>query len=187
MSNQGWTVLIFILLVIVIAVAFVIYKLAAGRADRRREYQNQQKNILVQNGIDVKKQMLGSGKGEYFSGNLREYDTNYINGPRYSTWKISFQDMDTGRIFQYRFSRQMTIGRMLPTEKEEVCLVLEGDGKVSKRHCMIYEGEGTLCLADQNSKNHTYVNGKKADSPVFLHTGDVIKAGETRLKGEFGR
>ena len=187
MSNKEWMVLILILLFVTLAAAFVIYRLAAGRADRRREYQNQQKNILVQNGIDIKKQMLGSGKGEYFSGNLREYDTNYINGPKYSAWRISFQNMDSGRIYPYRFTRQMVIGRMPLGQNEEVCLVLEGDSKVSKRHCLIYEGEGVLCLADQNSKNHTYVNGQRADGPVFLHTGDVIRAGDTRLKIEFGR
>ncbi len=107
MSTQAMILMIFLFLLITVCVVFTIRKLLSGKEAQRKEYHNQRKNILVQNGIDVKKQMLGSGKGEYFSGNLREYDTNYVNGPIYSTWKISFQNLATGRIYQYRFRKQL--------------------------------------------------------------------------------
>ncbi|MBU3876611.1 FHA domain-containing protein [Faecalicatena sp. AGMB00832] len=186
MSTQAMILMIFLFLLITVCVVFTIRKLLSGKEAQRKEYHNQRKNILVQNGIDVKKQMLGSGKGEYFSGNLREYDTNYVNGPIYSTWKISFQNLATGRIYQYRFRKQLQIGRV-PVQNSDACLVLDGDSKVSKRHCIVYEGEGRLCLADQNSSNHTYVNGTRVKAPVFLNTGDVIKVGDTKLRAEFGK
>lgn len=153
----------------------------------KKKYQNQQKNILVQNGIDVKKQILGSGKGEYFSGNPNDYDTNYINGPTYSTWRISFQNVESGEVSEFRFRQHMWIGRAILPHGDELRLVLTGDAKVSKNHCLVYESEGRLCLVDQNSKNHTYVNGKKVDKPVFLNNEDIIKIGNTKLKIEFGK
>lgn len=186
MSTEGLIVTALLILLVVLSTALIVHKLAAGRGSQLREYQNQGKNIFVQNGVDVKRQMLGSGKGEYFSGNLGEYDTNYMNGPAYSAWKISFQDLKTGSIYQLRFCRKLLIGRS-PVETGEAFLVLKGDSKVSKRHCIVYEGEGRLCLADQNSSNHTFVNGKKVQAPVFLNVGDVIKVGDTKLKVEFGK
>lgn len=180
-------IIVLLIVLIAAAVVFIVCRLAAGNKDGRRAYQNQQKNILVQNGVDIKKQTLGSGKGEYFSGNLNDYDTNYINGPVYSTWKISFQNLNTGAVSEFRFRHHMWIGRTASPDKDERRLVLSGDSKVSKSHCVIYEGEGRLCLADQNSKNHTYVNERRIENPVFLNNGDIIKAGDTVLKIEFGK
>lgn len=186
MKNENLIIMAVLILLIAGALIFVIHKLTGKNRDRRKKYQNQRNHILVQNGVDVKKQMLGSGKGEYFSGNLEEYDTSYINGPSYSTWRISFLNLGTGGMTQYRFRKQMWLGRIPPQQQGEVRLVLE-DARVSKKHCVIYEGEGRLCLSDENSKNHTYVNGIKAERPVFLNNGDIIKVGNTRLKIEFGK
>lgn len=145
------------------------------------------KNILVKNGVDVKKQVLSSGSGEFFTGGIKECETSYIN-PSYSqAWKISFRHMDSGSISRFRFSGQMRIGRVPSAQPGEVCLVLQEDPKVSQNHCIVYEVKGNLCLEDQHSKNYTYLNGRRIDTPVFLTSGDIIRLGDTVLKIEFGR
>ncbi len=159
----------------------VAYHIVSGKKRRWNQYQNQAKGVLVKNGVDVRRQVLGEEKGEYFTGNLEKEGTVYVN-PNVTAWRIVFDDIVTGERKYIDFTRQMVIGRSNAEHYEPSRLALSGDNKVSRNHCRIYEHNGTLCLLDLGSKNHTYQNGTMVTKAVYLKNGDVIKVGRTQLR-----
>lgn len=180
------TVMAILIVIVGSGVAFGIYVILKRKKNERKKFQNQGKNVFVQDGIDIRRQVLGPDKGAYFTGNLERQGTNIVNSPFRSVWQISFRNIDNGQIFQYCFGGHMWIGRAR-AYPGEVSLVLADDRMVSKTHCMIYELEGKLCLNDCHSKNHTYMNGVRVDAPVYLENRCILKVGDTRLEVEFGR
>lgn len=72
------------------------------------------------------------------------------------------------RIF---FERNLLVGRG-PLADLEV-----QDPAVSRRHALISLADGTCFLADQQSGNGTYLNGRRIDEPVALADGDEVRVG----------
>lgn len=179
-------VAIAVLAIAFIALIIVICGVLSGRRRHRNQYQNQSRSVLVKNGVNVKKQVLGGEKGEYFTGNLEKNGTRYVN-PSVTVWKIVFDNLDTKEQLYMDFTRQMWIGRGGAGQNETAKLSLFGDGKVSRNHCTIYESQGTICLQDLNSSNHTYLNGNVITTPVYLQNGDVIRIGNTQLRVQYSR
>lgn len=82
--------------------------------------------------------------------------------------------------------RIITIGR---SSENDICIQ---DPLVSRVHCqLIQDDRGNVTIVDTNSKNGTYVNGKKLHGPVKLNNSDVVRIGNTTLpwrdyiKGQF--
>lgn len=152
-----------------------------------RRKKKQSGKILVQNGMNIGKTYIGSRKGDYFGGSRDLCDTYLAGDKNYRIWIISFVNLENGTLYRKKFRNTLWIGRTEIKDADKVCLCLAGDMRISKIHCVIYEWNDCLYLNDYQSKNHTYLNGNCISEPVRLHNGDVIKAGGTRLKVEFGK
>lgn len=59
----------------------------------------------------------------------------------------------------------------------ECNMVLQDDGKVSRRHARIYRVGEECMIEDNGSSNGTFVNGDKIVHPRFLQPGDKIAIG----------
>jgi pSer/pThr/pTyr-binding forkhead associated (FHA) protein len=59
----------------------------------------------------------------------------------------------------------------------ECNMVLQDDGKVSRRHARIYRVGEECMIEDNGSSNGTFVNGEKIEHPRFLQPGDKIAIG----------
>ena len=71
---------------------------------------------------------------------------------------------------RWNLSGNLLIGR------EVGCDILIDDRQVSRKHAAIeLANDGGYLLTDLNSKNGTFINGQKIDTPVSLNDGDVIK------------
>lgn len=169
---------------ILIIVVLILYNIISGQRRHGNQYQNQSKSVLVKNGVDVKKQVLGGEKGEYFTGNLERHGTYYVN-TKVKTWYIVFDNLNTGERIYREFVSQMRIGRSDSGPNEPVKLTVHGDERISRNHCEIYEDTGALCLQDLKSSNHTYLNGNVVTNAVYLQSGDVIRVGNTQLKVQY--
>lgn len=172
------------LVLVCIILIIIICNVLSRRKRRRNQYQNQSKSVLVRNGVDVKKQVLGGEKGEYFTGNLEKQGTYYMN-PAVTAWRIVFDNLNTGERLYIDFTRQMWIGRTTSGQSGVVKMTLPMDEKVSRNHCTIYESGGALCLQDLNSRNHTYLNGNIIINVVYLQNEDVIRVGDTQLRVQY--
>ena len=97
--------------------------------------------------------------------------------------------------------RNLMVGKLLVTNGEGkglYCVIKEGDEssvgrnlecsipvpdiKLSRIHCIIRNEEGTFQILDNNSRNGTYLNGKKIELMSELKDGDVIEIGDTKIK-----
>jgi signal transduction histidine kinase/CheY-like chemotaxis protein len=82
---------------------------------------------------------------------------------------VALAGADAGRV--YRFDSQVEIGRM-----EGGISLNEGD--VSRRHARVFRSEsGSFWIHDLDSRNGTFVNGKRA-SQRRLRLGDEIRLGQ---------
>jgi hypothetical protein len=62
-------------------------------------------------------------------------------------------------------------------------LVIDHDQYVSRHHASLSRRNGDLAIADRQSKNGTFVNGKKlGDAPTTLRVGDRIRIGHSSFE-----
>lgn len=66
----------------------------------------------------------------------------------------------------------------------ESLLRLDGDQTVSSRHARFDVRSDGIWVEDAGSTNGTFVNGARVTTPRLLHTGDVVRIGETDLRVE---
>lgn len=151
----------------------------------RKGYQREKK-VVVKRGVDIKGQVVGSDKGSYFTGSLKEYDTYVVKQLSEPFWRITFRDATTGEVFQSRFRSRIFIGRM-PINGEESVFAVPGDPMISKKHCSIFEAANQLFVEDLNSKNGTFVNDKRIDGTQALNNGDMLRIGQTKFIVGYGR
>lgn len=64
----------------------------------------------------------------------------------------------------------------------EMCDVSFDDRRISKQHCVLEVKDGGLLLTDLGSQNGTYVNGIRIQKDHPIHTGDVLRIGDTTLR-----
>lgn len=64
-------------------------------------------------------------------------------------------------------------------EGSRLCLPVSG---VSRRHALLTSVNGRNILADENSRNGTWVNGHAITSPTELTDGDEVQFGQVRLR-----
>jgi predicted component of type VI protein secretion system len=65
--------------------------------------------------------------------------------------------------------------------RESGCDIILNDASVSRQHCRISALDAGFSLSDLGSRNPTLLNGQRIAGTVFLHTGDLIKAGRAEL------
>lgn len=84
-----------------------------------------------------------------------------------------------GQQSQYEFNKpEITIGRMKGND------IVLPKGNVSKKHSQILVRDGAIHIADLNSTNGTYVNGRKVTSEQALTENDKIYIGDFILQVE---
>lgn len=172
--------------IIAVAVLAVIALLASagimcyviGRNRTRKRRKNQSGRVFVRQGIDVKKQMPSDGKGEYFAGG-REEPPTCLADPALRTCRLWLDNQHTGETLCAEFASQIWIGR---EKTGGNMLVIRGDSKISRKHCVIFQSGNSLYLQDMNSSNHTYLNGRRITEASALRNGDVIRVGDTEMR-----
>jgi len=65
--------------------------------------------------------------------------------------------------------------------REPDAAIWVGDPSVSRRHLRIRLRDGEAVLEDLGSKNGTYVRGSRAEGPVPLNEGDLVRIGSAEL------
>ena len=181
-----------VLVIALIVLIAVLCNVVSGKKRKREQRPARKKRVYVKSGVNVKKQMLGEEKGEYFTGKLEDEGTRLVNGSA-RIWRIVFDNLKTGERMYREFSGQMRIGRGDSDQSSRGYLILAGDNKISRNHCIIYEGRNMLCIQDLNSSNHTYLNGKQLSQAAYLRndknpalaTGAVLAGGIFNIFGDY--
>lgn len=155
---------------------------ASAVKERRRGYQD----VLVKDGVDIKSlkyihevSMFPNQEG------IEAFPTIMAND-NMNVWDITLLETNTGNKYRCTFNGQLVIGRDPAAKKDETKFVVN-DGSVSKTHCRIVSRGSMLELADLNSKNGTYINGKLLSGTGLLHSGDKITVGGTTFVLQIGK
>ena len=97
-------------------------------------------------------------------------------------WKIILEALDTWEKYSFVFYETVGIGRGRDGSMYEKYLPLPSDVRVSKMHCVIIHRGDKLYLKDEESRNGTFLNGRRVDRPIGIQTDDVIGVGDTKLE-----
>ncbi len=81
-----------------------------------------------------------------------------------------------GHKFVFSMDTTIVLGRDQGTN---ICL--ENDEFVSRKHCAIYTEDKHFVIKDTNSKNGTFINGKKINQSI-LEEEDILIVGNTHIK-----
>lgn len=74
--------------------------------------------------------------------------------------------------------KSLTLGRVAPSD------VIIEDVELSRHHCSLYPELGQWHIADLNSTNGTYVDGRRIGGPAKLTDGCVVRMGRHQLRYE---
>lgn len=145
------------------------------------------KKVIVKGGVNTRTGALIVNNGDYFSGDFVFGKTEKLDKNSSRMWNVVLIDKSSGEHYTFSFASQMTIGRIPPSDEKETRLVLSTDVMVSKVHAVIYGSNSMLAISDNQSKNHTYVNGERITMPRVLNQGDVIRVGKTEFQVVYRR
>jgi pSer/pThr/pTyr-binding forkhead associated (FHA) protein len=56
------------------------------------------------------------------------------------------------------------------------------DSEVSRRHARLESRDGIAFVVDLDSRNGTFLNGRRIDEPIEIRVGDSIDVGTARLR-----
>lgn len=75
-------------------------------------------------------------------------------------------------------------GGMSPRESVVIgrgvdCDIMVKDAKASRQHCRLTRRDGDFLLEDLQSRNGTYVEGRKIDAPTVLKLNQSFQVGDT--------
>ena len=110
-----------------------------------------------------------------------DYPTEFLTGPVTETleepkYRVVLRNQNNMiDRWEVETNSEVTIGR------DENCSIVLHDGSVSRIHCKISITDIGAEIADKESVNHTFVNGKRLDNPAPLMVGDVIRVGRQTL------
>ncbi len=148
-----------------------------------------QKDVIVNQGIDVETGQIGKNQNKYFRGMSGEIpDTicmdqvqGYVVQNPYT--QVIFCNLASGRTVTKNLTDSLDLGR--GTWAEEGFLHISDNRMVSNRHCRIVREKGMVCLEDLQSRNYTYLNGKRLKQRARLKSGDIIALGPEQFQIKF--
>lgn len=153
-----------------------------GNYSEPKRLANQEAAIPFQN-VELNRQqvdMQDFGETVFLDGG--DDGETYIIGAKQNVVQPEFilYRQETGESF--RICEEVTrIGRS--TSIAEICIT--GNRGIGRVHALLYLRNGEVFIEDNNSKNHTYVDGMKLEpgqSPVKLVHGSKIRLGDEELE-----
>lgn len=90
---------------------------------------------------------------------------------------ITIRRVDDGATFNADIANRVILGRYQSPVPYGVCCV-SANRDVSKFHCCLWRrNDGAVMISDNNSTNHTYINGHRIEADTVLNRGDIIHLG----------
>src|SRR5450755_2860499 len=82
-------------------------------------------------------------------------------------------------------------GTQIPLKKDKFvigraaeCTLRAGSEAISRRHCAIVRTDGAWIARDLGSRNGTYLNDQKIETPKALSVGDELRVGPLKFRVE---
>lgn len=98
--------------------------------------------------------------------------------------QVCFISQKTGMRYSCVIMDLTGVGRQNTNHFYQEFLRITEDPSISKIHAEIIRNGADIYIRDMGSANHTWVNGRRVTEPVLLHTGDMVKMGNTEFKAD---
>ncbi|MBR2675258.1 MAG: FHA domain-containing protein [Mogibacterium sp.] len=167
-------------IIIVAAFALVAYlvsnKISAGKSPQGGSHPGYQ-DIIVKNVVDVREQKYISSTGQHFPnvGGIQSTPT-ILTDDHLNHNNLVLYDVTSRRQHNCQFNRSLIIGRNPETRAGDSRLVIN-DNLLSKSHCRVERDGQKLIIRDLQSRNGTFLNGKRILKTATLNSGDRIDIG----------
>lgn len=165
---------------IAIIVAMTIVIVIAALILLRRLKPKNRREADVSGGVNLNDPLLSitgtmSGKKHFHTGTL-------VVGNTVDRIKINIYNCANNNDRIMYINSTLKIGRH-PEEfpHDPAAYRVENDSMVSGVHCILINYAGSLAVMDNNSTNHTYLNGNMISGTVYVNDGDHLRIGNTEL------
>jgi len=166
---------VFIVLTAIIMILIIIILISS------RKKKNMNNKIDNNNSMGIGPIMESDNRTEVLVNNnsteQKKTGTQYLFAPEKKI-RIKLKDKSNNKIYDKSLDDILTIGR----NKDKNVIAIYNEPTVSGQHCKIYLEGAEVFIEDNNSSNHTFVNGNKIDKPTVLRTGDIITLGRVSLE-----
>ena len=202
-TNQSQPPILWIALTVIgaLAITAVIISLVKSSNNKRRSHTSRQNSSFTQSSMDSHNEagLVWQG-GEIIDSPQTSHkeatEDHALNstpkpapsqaGTDSAEWILHGHNQETGQSLEFAISQQtfqqhqnkLTIGR-----KSKDSQIVIDNSSISRRHATLSIRDGKLVLKDNNSSNHSSVNGSKLPPEQFypILDGDTIELGEIRL------
>ena len=178
MSDKEIQVLIIvgICAVIVILLAVLVVLLLRGRNSSPAP-KNRRRDLFATGGADLETGQI-IADDNYFRGMSGENleTVLVLDGLRCSVPTVTLRDT-SGYLCNVSLSTPLTIGRGSGRGYFTV-----RDPAASRVHAIVFANGDRVYIQDNNSSNHTYLNGKMLDGVTECKNGDMIRVGKTNIQ-----
>lgn len=189
-----YIVLVGIIALVVLALfVFLLVWYFSNRAERRIKHTpHYRHDVIVSGGVDINTGQRAANDHRYFNG-MKENKNATIclqaspSGRLYPVGNsgalnyITLVDLSVGRQYSASFVGEIILGRA-PFGSAASVISIEGDQSISSMHCRILTGNGSFCIEDLGSSNHTYLNGRMLTTMEILKNQDILKMGRSTFQ-----
>ena len=165
--------LVLLLIILIILAVYLIVTDPSRKLSGRRR-----KDVFFEGGADVYNGRIshntsGLNAPESRRGTVVIGSSSDMNG---DTGLIVLERLSDGVRFRIRVDRYVILGRQHDNEPKGFYAVTDAMF-VARQQCMIVKTGGRYYIADNASRNHTYLNGQEVVESSWLKEGDLIAFG----------
>ncbi len=174
------TIIIICLIVLLLIIAVLLAAIILTRSSSVPKYRK--KNVDFDGGADISSGHIVSSSNQLtnkIKGTILISVDGEIEGINNApnSFFVTIRRVEDGAVFNTNIADRVILGRYQTPVPHGVCCV-SANRDVSKFHCCLRRREdGAVMISDNNSTNHTYVNGHRIEADTVLNRGDVIRLG----------
>lgn len=176
------TVLVICLIVLLLLIAVLLAAVILTSSSSVPKYHK--KNVDFDGGADISSGHIVSSQNQLqltnkIKGTILISVDGEIQGINNApnSFFVTIRRVEDGAMFSTNIADRVILGRYQSPAPYGVCCI-SPNRDVSKFHCCLWRrNDGAVMISDNNSTNHTYVNGHRIEADTVLNCGDIIRLG----------
>lgn len=176
------TVLIICLIILLLLIAVLLAAIIFTRSSSIPKYRK--KNVDFNGGADISSGHIVSSQNQLqltnkIKGTILISVDGEIQGVNNApnSFFVTIRRVEDGATFNADIANRVILGRYQSPVPYGVCCI-SANRDVSKFHCCLWRrNDGAVMISDNNSTNHTYINGHRIEADTVLNRGDIIRLG----------
>ncbi|MCD7726728.1 MAG: FHA domain-containing protein [Ruminococcus sp.] len=163
------------IIVLLIIIALILLSRSTSKLPKKRR-----RDVYINGGANINSGWLESNF-KSTSGYLPieangTYVVNIYTNTNRSHARVRLRSVSDGRVYTLPVVDEVVLGRGTSGTGANY-YGISTLRSVSKSHCTISKINGVLCVKDNHSTNHTYLNNRMVKEYVRIYNGDILRLG----------